>query len=168
MPRLRTAQLALARWTAWWVGLAALWMLLDDTVAFPELMAGAGAATVGATAAEIVHAQGLVRLRPRVSWLRGAWRLPVGLFADTGRLIAVLYRVLVLRREVRGSFRTVSFRAGGADAPHDVARRALAKFSTSFAPNTYAIGIDVEDDVMLVHQLESTGKPTDVDPLGLR
>lgn len=35
--------------TLWWLLCAALWMLLDDTTALPELVDGAVAAAIGAT-----------------------------------------------------------------------------------------------------------------------
>src|SRR5919201_5090254 len=87
-----------ARLAAWWIALAALWLVLDDTVAFPELMTGAAAALLGAIAAEVVHSQKIVRVRLRPRWPRHAWRPLVGLLPDTARVMAVLLRQLLLRR----------------------------------------------------------------------
>jgi len=152
---------------AWWVALAALWLALDDTVAFPELMTGAAAALIGAVAAEVVHGQNLVRVHVELRWLRYLWRPLLRLLPDTARVLGVLLRQLALRQTPRGEFRAVRFRAGRPDDDHDTARRALAKAFGSFAPNSYVIGVDTERDIMLVHQLEPRGGAEELDPLEL-
>ena len=164
----KRAVVGAARWTVWWIALAALWLLLDDTVAVPELITGAVAAALGASAAELVHAQQLVRVRLRAAWFRYIWRLPLAVVPDIGLLLKVLFRRLVLRKRVSGRFRAIHFESGRDDDPHDLTRRALAKAGGSFAPNTYVVGVDGERDLMLVHQLSPTGKARDVDPLELR
>ena len=87
---------------------------------------------------------------------------------DTGVVVAALWRHLVLRRPVAGSFRAVAFSWDGR-GPRAAARRALAKGAGSVAPNTYMVGIDDEDDVILVHQLVARADVArDADPLDLR
>lgn len=156
-----------ARFVAWWIALGALWMVLDDNVALPELITGAVAALIGSVAAEVVHTQKLVRVRVKPGWLRHAWRPLARVFPDTGRVMAVLLRQLVLRRPARGQFRAVRFRAGRPAGAHDGTRRTLAKTAGSFAPNTYVVGVDLDRDILLVHQLEPTGGATELDPLEL-
>ncbi|HEX6457367.1 MAG TPA: hypothetical protein VF032_00505 [Thermoleophilaceae bacterium] len=156
-----------ARLCAWWITLAALWLLFVDTVKFPELMTGAAAALIGAVAAEVVYSQSRVRVRVRPSWVRHGWRPLVRLFPDTARVLFVLLRQLVLRRPVRGEFRMVPFRPGRPGGAHDMTRRALAKGAGSFAPNTYVVGIDHDREQMLVHQLEPGGDASTLDPLEL-
>ncbi|HKN94900.1 MAG TPA: Na+/H+ antiporter subunit E [Thermoleophilaceae bacterium] len=156
-----------ARLCAWWIALAALWLLLVDNVKFPELMTGAAAALIGSVAAEVVHSQSLVRLRVKPSWARYAWRPLVRVFPETGRVLLVLLRQLVLRRPAHGEFRVVPFRPGRPDGGHDMTRRALAKAAGSFAPNTYVVGVDDEREVMLVHQLEPSDDASELDPLEL-
>jgi multisubunit Na+/H+ antiporter MnhE subunit len=165
----RARQLAgvAARLVASWVALAALWLVLDDTVAFPELMTGAVAALIGAVAAEVVHSQNLVRLRVEPRWLRYLWRPLLRLLPDTVRVLRVLLGQLVLRRPARGQFRAVRFQAARPAGADDTARRALAKAASSFAPNAYVIAVDAEHDLMLVHQLDPTGGATELDPLEL-
>jgi multisubunit Na+/H+ antiporter MnhE subunit len=152
---------------AWWIALGALWMVLDDTVALPELLTGAAAALLGAIAAEAVHSQKIVRVRFELRWLRHAWRPLVGLLPDTTRVLRVLLRQLLLRRRPRSGFRTVHFRGGLPDGAYDTTRRALAKTAGSFTPNSYVVGVDTERDLMLVHELDPKGDPTDLDPLEL-
>src|SRR3954447_730556 len=100
-------------WVAWWVVLAAFWLLLVDTVKQPELYAGAVAAALGASFMTAVRAQRLVAFRPRVRWLLSVPRALPRAVGDIGVLAAALFRRLVLRRDVRGGFRAVPFRHGG-------------------------------------------------------
>jgi hypothetical protein len=48
----------------------------------------------------------------------------------------------------------------GDDSPEGVTRRVLLVWGTSVAPNTFALGVDSERDVMVVHRLvaEQEGK----------
>jgi multisubunit Na+/H+ antiporter MnhE subunit len=156
-----------ARWLAWWIALAALWLVLDDNPALPELITGAVAAAVGATAAEVVHSQNLVRVRLELRWLRHAWRPLAQLFPDTARVMVALFRTLVLRRRSRGRFRAIPFRSGRDTGAYDTTRRALAKAAGSFTPNSYVVGVDAQRDLILVHQLEPTGGAEGIDPLEL-
>ena len=48
-------------WLAWWVLLMALWVMLDDSLATDELLAGAGAAALAATVAELAMHQAETR-----------------------------------------------------------------------------------------------------------
>jgi hypothetical protein len=63
-------------WLIWWVGLMAFWVVLDDSVATDELLAGAGAAALGAFLAELVAHQTGAGFGLRAAWLRAAVRLP--------------------------------------------------------------------------------------------
>lgn len=154
-------------WIIWWVLLTGLWIPLAFEVAVPELVAGAVAAAAGATLATAVRAQRLISFRPQLRWALGLWRLPWQVALDTGILVAVLWRRLVLRQPVSGSFRAIPFRAVG-ENPEANARRAIAVTVGSFAPNTYVIDIDQDHELILVHQLVSKpGDSKSVDPLEL-
>lgn len=155
-------------WIVSWVILSGLYLLLVvDSIDTAELVTGAVAAAVGATAATVVRSQGLVSFRPQLRWALGLWRPLLQAVLDCGILVAVLWRRLVLRRFVGGSFRAVPFRAAGED-PEAAARRAIAKGIGSFAPNTYVLDVDRERELILVHQLVPTpDQPENIDPLGL-
>ena len=154
-------------WIISWVLLVGLYLLLVvDSIDMAELVTGAVAAAVGATAATIVRSQRLVSFRPRLRWALGLWRLPLQAVLDTGLLVAVLWRRLVLRRPVSGSFYAVPLRAGGGDS-EAAARRAVAKSVGSFAPNTYVLDVDRERELILVHQLVPKPDRKNIDPLGL-
>ena len=164
----RGARELAALWTGWWLALTVLWVLLVGTVERSEVIAGAVAAAVAATAATSVLAPPGGRFRPRTRWLVSLGGLPWVTVRDTASLFAALWRHLVLRRPVEGRFRAVHFAWDG-HGPRAVARRALAKAAGSLAPNTYVVGIDEDEDVILVHQLVPRAEITrDADPLGLR
>src|SRR5919199_3158919 len=142
-------------------------LLVVDSIDVSRLITGLVAAAVGAAAATAVRSQRLVIFRPRLRWALGLWRLPLQAMRDTGILVAVLWRRLVLRRPVGGSFRAVPFRASGEDS-EAAARRAGVKGVGSFAPNTYVLDIDQDHELILVHQLvPKPDQPKNIDPLGL-
>jgi hypothetical protein len=117
-------------WLAWWPPLAALYVLLVGTLALPELVIAAIAASVGATGAVLVQPR-LPRPRPRL-----AWRPLADLFPDALRLAWALVR------GTRGRFEEVPFE-GGAEA------EALG----SLAPCTIVVAVDRERGVLLIHRL---------------
>jgi multisubunit Na+/H+ antiporter MnhE subunit len=139
-------------WLAWYVPLLALWMLLVDSLALDEVLLGVLAAAAAATAADVVRAQDLVRFRMRPRWLAGVWTLPWQVVVDSGVLAVALWRQLSRPGSVRGTFRVLPFPREGDDAAA-AARRALVTSVVSLAPNTYVVGIEGDEGVMLVHQL---------------
>src|ERR1700729_1970872 len=81
-------------WLAWWVLLMSFWVILDDSIATDELLAGAGAAALAALLAELVTHQAASRFRMRISWLVPALRLPGEVARDTVIVYAALWRRL--------------------------------------------------------------------------
>jgi len=154
-------------WGISWVVLAAFWLLLVDTVKEPELVAGAVAAALGASAMSAVRAQRFAAFRPRARWILEAIVVLPRAGADLGVLAGALVRRVVFRRDVRGGFRAAPFRHGG-EGGEATARRVITKLVVSFTPNTYVLDIDGDSDVVLVHQLvPRPNRRGDVDPLGL-
>jgi multisubunit Na+/H+ antiporter MnhE subunit len=149
----RALRAHLGPWLLWWVGSMLLWLLLTSTIDKAEAVVGSGASIVAATAAEAVRSSGPFGFRPRASWLVRAWRIPIRIATETGQAFLVLWNHLTRRRRVRGAYRVIPFRHGGT-GPTDGARRAVATIAVSVSPNTFVIGFDREDDVMLVHQLK--------------
>src|SRR5262249_24210855 len=70
-------------WVTWWVLLMSFWVILDDSIALDELLAGAGAAALAASLAELVSHQAATRFRMRVEWLVPALSLPGQVVRDT-------------------------------------------------------------------------------------
>ena len=56
-------------WLVWWVLLMSFWVVLDNSIAPNELLAGAGAAALGAFLAELAFHQSVTRLRMRIAWV---------------------------------------------------------------------------------------------------
>lgn len=139
-------------WLAWTLALWGGWVLLTlSSLSAAELVTGGVSAGVAALAATALHSAGLLRLSPRVSWLRYSGRIAWRTLADTGVVLAEVVRRLAGQKP-RGSFDTFAFPAGGHEA-RAVARKALATAALSLPPNTYVIAFDEPEGRVLVHQL---------------
>jgi multisubunit Na+/H+ antiporter MnhE subunit len=156
-----------AVWLAWWTLMMSLWVMIDDSLQFDELLAGAGAAAIAAVAAEFAAYQASVRYRVRPGWRLAAetLRLPAEVARDTLTVFGALARMLVTGRAPEGGYAELP-----ADGPADVkgasagengeagglpgeAGRVLLTGVRSFAPNTFVLGIDDERGVLVVHRL---------------
>lgn len=136
----------------WWVLLMSLWVLLDDSIAMAELLAGAGAAALGAVLAELAQYQAATQFRMRLRWLLPALVLPAQVGRDLIVVTRALWRRLVHGEKPESGFRELPARFGD-DSPQGVTRRALLTAGRSIAPNSFVLGLDRERDVMVVHQL---------------
>jgi multisubunit Na+/H+ antiporter MnhE subunit len=157
-----------AVWLAWWTLMMSLWVMVDDSLQFDELLAGAGAAAIAAVAAEFAAYQASVRYRVRPGWLLAAeiLRLPAEVARDTLTVFGALARMLVTGRAPEGGYAELP--AGGLPgekgapardkgAPPGEAGRVLLTGVRSFAPNTFVLGIDDERGVLVVHRLVPEG-----------
>jgi multisubunit Na+/H+ antiporter MnhE subunit len=143
--------------------LYALWLALVDNIHSAELIAGIPAAGLSAGLWTAATRLELERMRMRMAMLRRAPAVLAGLLTETAVVTAVLARAVVGRRPA-GRFRAVRFRAT-AEGPENAARWALVEGLGSLAPNRYVVGIDLERDALLVHELAPSRKP--LDPLEL-
>lgn len=139
-------------WIVWWVLLMSFWVVLDDSIALDELLAGAIAAAIGALVAELATHQARTRFRMRIEWVIPALSLPRQVFRDTVIVFAALWRHLVHGQEPVSGFREVPARYGSETAEGKT-RRVLLIGGRSVAPNAFALGIDADRDVMVIHQL---------------
>ena len=145
-------------WLVWWVLLMSLWVIVDDSIAVDELLAGAGAAALAAFLADLVTHQAATRFRMRAGWLVPALSLPGQVARDTVVVFAALWRRLARGEQPPSGFREIPARFGGT-SDEDAIRRVLLVGGRSVAPNTFVLGIDRERSVMVVHQLvASEGK----------
>jgi len=162
-PRERRRDLPMARragsWLVWWVLMMSFWVMLDDSISTDELLAGAGAAALAALLAEVVTYQAATRFRMRIEWLVPALSLPGQVVRDTVIVYRALWRRLAHGQQPPSAFADLPARYGD-DSPEGVTRRVLLVWGTSVAPNTFALGVDSERDVMVVHRLvaEQEGK----------
>ena len=136
----------LAAWLSWFAGLLVLWLALVGTVQDVERIAGLAAAAVGATAAEVVRSQGLLRYRVQARWLVPGLRQLLRVVPDFLLVLAAL------PRRPSGAFRTVPFPAGG-ERDVDRGRRAWATLTASLAPNRLVVDLDPDTGEALVHDL---------------
>ena len=143
-------------WLVWWVLLMSLWVMLDDSLATDELLAGAGAAALAALGAELAGYQAATRFRMRVRWLVPALRLPGQVVRDTVIVYGALWRRLARGDQPDSVFVTEPVRFGD-DTPAGVTRRVLLIGARSVAPNSFALGIDPGTETMVLHQLVAKG-----------
>ena len=143
-------------WLAWWVLLMSFWVMLDNSTLPDELLAGAGAAVLGALLAEQVSYQAATRFRMRFEWLAHALALPGQVVADTVTVFGALWRKLARGEDPPSEFAELPVRFGD-DTPEGVTRRALLIGGHSLAPNTFALGIDKDSGRMVVHRLVGKG-----------
>ena len=149
-------QASLARragaWLAWWVLLMSFWVILDDSVASDELLAGAGTAALAAFLAELVTHQATARVRIRARWLARVIEVPGQVAGDTVIVFGALWRRLAHGEDPPSGFRRLPARYGD-DTAEGRTRRALLIGGKSIAPNSIAAGIDKDTDTMVIHQL---------------
>src|SRR5689334_1208476 len=156
----RRATRALARgaaaWAACWVLLMSFWMILNNSAALDELLAGTGAAALAALFVLGVSARAGVRFRFRARWLAPAARLPWAVLRDTGIVFAALWRRVTRGEQPASALRELPVRYGGTDA-ESVTRRVLLVAGRSVAPNAFAAALEPSRDVLVVHELVPPG-----------
>jgi multisubunit Na+/H+ antiporter MnhE subunit len=148
-------------WLVWWVLLMSLWVVADNSIDSDELLAGAGAAALGAFLAEVAFYQAATRFRMRIEWVVPAFSLPAQVARDTVIVFAALGRRLARGEEPASGFRELPVRYGN-DTARDVTRRVLLTGGWSVAPNAFVLGIDAGQSVMVIHELVvNEGKAAD-------
>jgi hypothetical protein len=139
---------------------------LIDITDLPELIVGAGAATMAALAFALGREQYTLRETIRAGWFRRVGRPFVKVPGDAALLSLAALRQLRHPRGAQGTFRAVPFRCQEDEALRG-GRWALAESLGSFAPNTIVVGVDGERELILAHQLQRTGGADAIDVLGL-
>jgi multisubunit Na+/H+ antiporter MnhE subunit len=115
------------------------------------------AAALAALLAEVVTHQAATRFRMWIEWLVPALRLPGEVVRDTVTVYRALWRRLVHGEQPPSAFLELPARYGD-DSAEGITRRVLLVGGTSLAPNTFALGIDTDYDVMVVHRLVAEEK----------
>jgi multisubunit Na+/H+ antiporter MnhE subunit len=132
--------------------LMALWVLLVSDPTLAQLATGVVVSVAVAVAAERAGSQSGLRFRLGADWLAAAARLPFRVVVESAVVTIALWRRLTRREAITGSFRSARF-PSGRDQASSTARRALGVLTGSFAPNTYVVGIDEEEQLIVIHQL---------------
>jgi len=144
-----------AAWLSWFAGLLGLWLLLVGTVEYVERIAGLCAAALGATGAEVVRSQGLLRFRVEWRWLRLGLKPLLRVVPDFLLVLSALVR------RPRGRFRTIDVPTGG-ERPVDAGRRAFFVLAPSLPPNRLAVDVDPASGEALVHELVPRSGPREL------
>lgn len=139
-------------WLTWWVLLMSFWVILDDSIALDELLAGAGAAALAAFLAELVTYQAAARLRMRAEWVTPLLAIPGQVAGDTLIVFAALWHRLAHGADPPSGFRRLAVRYGG-DTLEGKTRRTLLVGGKSIAANSFVLGIDKNTNAMVIHQL---------------
>ncbi len=156
---------AVRAWLIWWVLGAALSIALFDNVPLPELVTGAVAAALGATAAVLVRQQRRIVTRPRARWIGPGLRAAAALVTDLAPAGQALVSRGVRRRPVTGTLHVLPFAATG-DDPEQAALRVLTAALGSLGPNTVVVGIDTDSGTLYAHQLVTRDPAGSAMPLG--
>ncbi len=139
-------------WLGWWAVLTGFWVGVDWSIDTAEVLVGVAVAAVTALLVELVEYQTDTYVRLRLRWLLRAWRLPGEVLRDCGIVLAALWRRVVRGEQPAGGFVAVPTR-WGADTALGMTRRMLLVGGMSVAPNTFALGIDRDRDVVIAHHL---------------
>jgi hypothetical protein len=148
----------------WWAIGLGLWMLLVFKTEPAEIVAGALAAALAATGAELVRARGYAPFSPDPRWWRTLLPLPRAVVVDTWLMLRLLLRHFARGEPVEGRFRIVHFEACAGRDPRRQARRAVATWLGGLSPNTYVLGFDEGRDAVVLHQLVPSEPPPEIDP----
>ena len=138
-------------WLGWWCVLWPLWLVFVGAWDLVDAVAGIGAAALAGAAALVVHELGLLSFAPSARGFAGLARVPLQVFVDFGILVAALVRRLG-GRPVRGVFLAKELPARGAGREAAFAR-ALAAVAATYSPNAYVVDVDLERNVVLMHDL---------------
>jgi hypothetical protein len=134
--------------------LMSFWMIMNNSAALDEVLAGTGAAALAALFVQRVSARAGVRFRAR--WLVPAARLPWDALRDTCIVFAALWRRVARGEQPASALREIPARYGGTD-PESVTRRVLLVAGRSVAPNAFAVALEPGRDVLVVHELVPPG-----------
>ena len=146
----------LSFWLIYFGASFCLWLLFVNTTKPHELWVAALASSLAASAAELVRSQPFAPFRPRVKWLLEAWREPWYILEGCASIFWALLKHFV--KPEPSVLREVVFEPGGADAA-SAARRALAITFTTVPPNFVVLDIDLQKQIMLVHQVSQSSTP---------
>jgi multisubunit Na+/H+ antiporter MnhE subunit len=151
-------------WLIWGLVGSVLWLLFAGAVSTAEIIAAIATGACAALLQALLHRQDQIPFSPRLGWFgRLVRQLPGQLLSDSLRLIALLVHALASGRLGPGRFEAVPFEVGG-DNARDATRRALVTAAVSLPPNSYVVGIDREQGLLLTHRLLPDKVPPSRDP----
>jgi multisubunit Na+/H+ antiporter MnhE subunit len=145
-----------------WPLLFGAWVVLISVRSLSELLIGVGCSAAAAAGFEAARRAGVVRFRPRPAWFGPVARVPWRIVADTIVVFRTLPARLGVGRPPRSRMRAIAFEGGAGFDARSEARRSLALWLASSSPNSIALGVDDDANVLVVHELVES----DVMPAG--
>lgn len=156
-----------ALWTiCGFVLLLGLWMLYTSDPKPAQLYVGLGVAILGVIGSAIIRGSGFARFHTRSQWLLLALLEPWYVAVGSVRLAKNLIRAL-LGKPSLSRFHALPMNLGG-DDPLSEARRMLLIAYLTIPPDSIAIGIDRENQELLLHEIEPAPLPLIARKLGVR
>lgn len=129
------------------------WIIFVGTFSLHELLIGVLGALLATAGLSTINCHYPARFHPTLTELLSLWRLPGYLVSDTWTILTVRAKDLRRVQTANSLFRLVPFRAGEKDDPRATARRVLAVIYTTVTPNTVVLGVNTNDQHLLLHQL---------------
>ncbi len=129
------------------------WILLVAGVKPHELIVGAAAVSAAALFLYQVKRSETLDMQFRVADVASGWRVPWYLAIDVWIITKVLVLDLLRIKRAGSHYRVWSFKTSK-ERPVQAARRALATIYTSATPNSIVVGVDYDQQRILIHQME--------------
>ena len=142
-----------------WLGGAGSYVVLAGQFSLDEMVAGAVLGALGAAWHAAVMHDGARRFAFERPALREIGAAAVTLPGAVAKVGACLAGALV--RDVAGQRVEQPFHRGRVDDPRDAARRAVVVLTTSLAPDSYALSLPLDEDVIAFHVLTDDRPSTD-------
>ncbi len=142
-----------------------LWIVFVGGTRRNEMLVGAGVLLfTGAFLYQVWRIETL-DLDFHLSDIAQGWRIPWYILSGVYEIVEILLKELVGIKRADSLYRVSGFKTSKSD-PRQIARRVLATFYTTTAPNFIVIGIDFRKSRMLFHQLERSSVPKMTKALG--
>jgi hypothetical protein len=132
--------------------MAAEWVLLVAGTKLHEMIVGAASIAAAAIFLYAVDRTETQRFGFEWSDVAEGWRVPSYLISDLHQITVALLRDLLGKEKAGSFYRVCHFKTAKA-SPRLVARRVLATTYTSATPNSIVIGIDYDQNRLLMHQV---------------
>lgn len=140
-------------WSAWFLALFFLWLLLAGEWNRTEWVAAAAAAAAGATLAEVARARLGPAAPPPLEALRQVPSVLLAVVVDFAIVVGSLVAGLLRGRVVRGTFTARVRDDLRGEGTVTARRRAWTALAATYSPNAYVIEIDANDGSVLLHDL---------------
>jgi len=144
------------------------WIVLVGTFSAHELEVGILATLLAATGTAAIELQYPSHFTPSLRELLACWRLPGYLLAGTWEIMKIAAADLLGIRHAESWFRALPFAAGKKNDERAVARRVLAVTYSTATPTSIVLGINTNEQKLLVHELRRSPVSQMLKALGAR